>query len=59
MVMTLVINIDEDSFSVVEVKLSVDVVPSGGRHRQISVLVLRTAFKMTQINCKNRGRRSC
>ena len=49
MVMALVINIDEDSFSVVEVKLSVD----------FRVSTVHTAFKMTQINCKNRGRRSC
>ena len=41
-----VVNPDKDSSIVVEVKLSVDIVPSGGRHRQFSVLILHAASKV-------------
>ena len=41
-----VVNSDKDSSIVVEVKLSVDVVLSGGRHRQFSVLILHAASKV-------------
>ena len=40
------VNIDKDPSIVVVVNLSVDVIPSGGRHRQFSVVVLHTACKM-------------
>ena len=38
--------INKDPYIVMVVNLSVDVVPSGGRHRQFSVVVLHTAGKM-------------
>ena len=41
-----VVNSDKDSSIVAEVKLSVDIVPSGGRHRQFSVLILHAASKV-------------
>ena len=41
-----VVNSDIDSSIVVEVKLSVDVVLSRGRHRQFSVLILHAASKV-------------
>ena len=41
-----VVNSDKDSSIVVEVKLSVDVVLSRGRHRQFSVLILHSASKV-------------
>ena len=41
-----VVNSDKDSSIVVEVKLSVDVVLSGSRHRQFSVLILHAASKV-------------
>ena len=40
------VNSDKDSSIVVEVKLSVDVVLSRGRHRQFSVLILHSASKV-------------
>ena len=41
-----VVNFDQDSSIVAEVKLSVDIVPSGGRHRQFSVLILHAVSKV-------------
>ena len=41
-----VVNFDKDSSIVVEVKLSVDIVLSGIRHRQFSVLILHAASKV-------------
>ena len=41
-----VVNSDKDSSIVAEVKLSVHVVLSGGRHRQFSVLILHAASKV-------------
>ena len=41
-----VVNSDKDSSIVVEVKLSVDIVLSGSRHRQFSVLILHAASKV-------------
>ena len=41
-----VVNFDKDSSIVAEVKLSVDIVPSGGRHRQFSVFILHAASKV-------------
>ena len=41
-----VVNSDKDSSVVVEVKLSVDIVLSGIRHRQFSVLILHAASKV-------------
>lgn len=40
------VNINKDPPIVVIVNLSVDVIPSGGRHRQSSVVVPHTACKM-------------
>ena len=41
-----VVNFDKDSSIVAEVKLGVDIVPSGGRHRQFSILILHSASKV-------------
>ena len=52
-----VVNSDNDTSIVVEVKLSVDIVPSGGRHRQFSVLILHSASKVAVGSAERPGAR--